>query len=68
MERAVSLQKLLYLSQLLEMFIISTYPANMSSEDQEVQLLKLAHNFFPEININHYTRGVKPLLTLCNTV
>ena len=66
MERAVSLQKLLYLSQLLEVFVISTYPANMSSEDQEVRLLKLAHNFFPEINIDHYNRGVMPFLTLCN--
>lgn len=58
MDRGQSLQKLLYLSQLLEVFVISTYPAKTMSEDQEVLLLKLAHNFFPEIDIQHYSRGV----------
>lgn len=61
-DRAMSLQKLLYLSQRLEMFVISTYPSGTSSEDQEVLLLKLAHNFFPEINILHYSREVSQLL------
>jgi hypothetical protein len=67
MDRGKSLQKLLYLSQLLEGFIISTYPANTSSEDQEVLLLKLAHNFFPEVNIQHYSRGVSNMV-LCDVV
>lgn len=58
MDRAQSLQKLLYLSQQVEIFVISTYPAETSSEDEEVQLLKLAHNFFPEIDIYNYSRGV----------
>lgn len=58
MDRSQSLQKLLYLSQQLEVFIIITYPSNTTSEDREVSLIKLAHNFFPEIDINHYSRGV----------
>lgn len=59
-----SLDKLLYTSQQLESFIICSYPSNTSSEDQEVQLLKLAHNFFPEINIEYYSRGVRIILKI----
>ena len=58
MDSGQSLQKLLYLSQQLEMFVITTYPSNTTSEDREVSLIKLAHNFFPEIDIRHYNRGV----------
>lgn len=49
---------LLILSQTLESFIITIYPTETSREDEEVHLLKLAHNFFPAINTSLYSIGV----------
>ena len=42
--------------------MISTYPAHLISEEREVHLLKLAHNFFPEIDIKCYSRGVSGVM------
>lgn len=56
------MEKLLFLSQQVESFVVSIYPtiSSPAAEDQEVILLKLAHNFFPEVNIEHYSLGVSP--------
>jgi len=51
-------EKLHILSQTLESFIITTYPTETCMEDQEVHLLKLAHNFFPVINTSLYSLEV----------
>ncbi len=60
-DRSSTLEKLLDLTKEIEVFVISTYPdmSSTTAEDQEVFLLKLSHNFFPEINIEYYSRGVR---------
>ena len=66
-------EKLLILSQILESFVITTYPTETCTEDQEVHLLKLAHNFFPAINTSLYSLEVRiavgwgPVSCVCST-